>query len=95
MLGVLVWVVWFVLGAYVFWFFFHAKTLQPLVFDELVILWKLHKQQTRCNVPISKVEPLLHEKEFVGFRCGCGYEYLSKRLVTQEARVDVSMHAKQ
>jgi len=88
----LVWVVWFALGAYIFWFAFYAKTLQPLTY-ELVILWKLHKQQTRCNVPISKVQPLLHEKEFVVFRCGCGYKYSSNRLVTQKPRVDVSMHA--
>lgn len=87
-MDLLVWSAWLILGTYIFWFLFKAETLQPLTLDELVMLWKLHRQRSGCNAPISKVEPIIrsshHENEFVGFRCKCGYEYLSKRLVTQK-----------
>ena len=90
MLDLLVWSLWFIFGAYSFWFLFQAKTLEPLTLDELVILWKLHKQQAGCDAPISKLEPIIrtssHENEFVGFRCTCGYQYLSKRPITQKVR---------
>jgi len=59
MLELLLLVPWFIFGAYSFWFFFQAKTLQPLTLNELIILCKLQKQQTGCDAPISKVEPII------------------------------------
>jgi len=85
MLDLVLWVVWFIFGAYCSWFFTRAKKLQPITLDELVILWKLHRLHGKCDVPISRVEAIIdpHSDEFVGFRCKCGYQYLSKRLITQ------------
>jgi hypothetical protein len=80
MLDVLMAAFWFTLGLYSFWFVTRAKRSQPLTLDELVILWKIHKQQARCNAPLSRVKPVLdsHSNEFSGFRCECGYQYLSR-----------------
>ena len=85
MLGLLLMVFWLLFGGYSVWFFTKAKMLQPLTLDELVILWKLHRQQTGCHASLSKLEPVIvpHSREFVGFKCDCGYQYLSKRLITQ------------
>jgi len=81
------------LGAYSFWSFTQAKKFQPLTLDELVILCKLHKQQTECDASISKVEPIINTQlnEFMGFKCECGYQYLSKRLITQRDARKLSM----
>jgi len=95
MLDVLMWIFWFVFGAYSFWFLTHAKRSQPLTLDELVILWKIHKQQARCNTPLSRVKPIIDSRsnEFSGFRCECGYEYQSKRLILQRHALDNNMFA--
>jgi hypothetical protein len=56
-----------------------------MTLDELVVLWKIHKQRAGCRTPISKVKPVTstHSDDFLGFRCECGYEYLSKRPIIQ------------
>ncbi|MFQ5758904.1 MAG: hypothetical protein ACE5IF_04435, partial [Candidatus Bathyarchaeia archaeon] len=60
-----------------------AKTFQPLTLDNLALTWKLHKQQTGCKA--SRIDSLLiKNNEVVGFKCGCGYEFLQKRLITQK-----------
>lgn len=93
MLGLLTWAFWFAFGGYSIWFFTKAKMLHPLTLDELVILWKLHKQQTGCQASLAKVDPVTvpHSDEFVGFKCDCGYQYLSKRLITQRKARSVNM----
>lgn len=93
MLDVLMWVLWFLLGAYSFWFVTRAKISQPLTLDELVTLWKIHRQQVRCNTPLSRVKPIIESRsnEFSGFRCECGYEYESKRLIVQRHAFDRNM----
>jgi hypothetical protein len=93
MLDVLMWIFWFVFGGYSFWFMTRAKRSQPLTLDELVILWKIHKQQARCSVPLSRVEPILDSRsnEFSGFKCECGYQYSSKRLILQRHALDRNM----
>jgi hypothetical protein len=94
MLDVLVvWIFWFVFGAYSFWFVTRAKKPQPLTLDELVILWKVHKQQARCSAPLSRLKPIIDSRsnEFSGFRCECGYQYLSKRLILQRHALDSNM----
>lgn len=83
MLDLLLWGSWFILGAYSFWFFFKAKTFQSLTLEDLALTWKLHKQQTGCKS--SRIHSLLIKNdEVVGFKCGCGYEFLQKRLITQK-----------
>ena len=93
MLDVLMWVFWFLFGGYSFWFVTRAKKSQPLTLDELVTLWKIHKQHARCNTPLSRVKPIIDSSsnEFSGFRCECGYQYMSKRLIVQRHALDHSM----
>lgn len=83
---------WIALVAYVLWFFFKAKTVQPLTLDDLALTWRVHKQQRGCNA--SRIHSLIKEDdEVVGFRCECGYEFIQKRLITQnpqERQVSVS-----
>ena len=95
MLDVLMWIFWFVFGAYSFWFVTRAKKRQPLTLDDLVILWKIHKQQARCSAPLSKVKPIIDPRsnEFSGFKCECGYRYLSERLIIQRHPLDRNMFA--
>lgn len=76
---------WIALLAYFMWFFFKAKTSQPLELDDLALTWKLHKQQKGCKA--SRIHSLMTEDdEVVGFRCECGYEFIQKRLITQKSR---------
>jgi len=75
---------WFALLAYVLWFLFKAKTVQPLTLDDLALTWKVHKQQKGCNA--SRIHSLIKENdEIVGFRCECGYEFIQKRLISQRS----------
>lgn len=83
MLDLLMWGSWLILGAYCLWFFFKAKTFQPLTLDDLALTWRLHKQRAQC--PASRIHSLLIKNdEVVGFQCECGYEFLQKRLITQK-----------
>ena len=82
LLGLLLGGFWLALAVYCFWYFFLAKTLQPLTLDDLALMWQLHKQQTGCKA--ARIHSLLERnKEVVGFRCECGYEFQQKRLITQ------------
>jgi len=89
----LMWALWFVFGAYSVWFVTKAKRPQALTLDELVLLWKIHKQQSGCDTPLSKMDPITnsHTNEFSGFRCRCGYKYQSQRLIVQRHALDKSM----
>lgn len=81
-LYVLLFSFWSVLIVYVLWFFFKAKTVQPLTLDDLALTWKVHKQQTGCTS--SRIHGLIKEnEEVIGFTCDCGYEFIQKRLITQ------------
>ena len=88
---------WFALLAYALWFFFRAKTVQPLTLDDLALTWKVHKQQKGCTA--SCIHSLIKENdEVVGFRCECGYEFIQKRLISQkshEQKVSTSAIQKQ
>ena len=83
LLGFLLLGFWIALAVYCFWYFFLAKTVQPLTLDDLALIWRLHKQQTGCKA--SRIHSLLERNnEVVGFRCECGYEFQQKRLITQK-----------
>jgi len=81
-LGELALAAWLFLVAYIIWFFALAKDYVPLTSIETTILCKLHKRQTHCFS--TNFEKVRRKKKVVGFRCACGYEYLSKRSVTDE-----------
>ena len=75
---------WLALAVYCFWYFFLAKTFQPLTLDDLALIWRLHKLQTGCKS--LRIHSLLESKnEIIGFKCDCGYEFKQKRLITQRA----------
>jgi hypothetical protein len=86
-----IWIVvtlWIALGAYMLWYFFGAKTIQPLSLDALAITWKVHKKQTGCSA--SHVNTILVKKNtVVGFKCECGYKYMQKRLIAQKMSPEV------
>ena len=86
-----IWIVlglWIALGAYTLWYFFGAKTIQPLSLDALAITWKLHKKQTGCTAPQLNTI-LVNKNKVVGFKCDCGYNYMQKRLIAQKASSDM------
>ena len=76
---------WLAFGAYLVWFFFRAKTVQPLTLDDLALTWRVHKRQCGCNA--SRINGLIKgNNEIIGFKCECGYEFIQKRLITQKPR---------
>ena len=84
LLGFLLLGFWLALPVYCFWYFFLAKTVQPLTLDDLALIWKLHKLHTGCKS--RRIHSLLESKnEVIGFKCDCGYEFKQKRLITQRA----------
>ncbi|HEY4674947.1 MAG TPA: hypothetical protein VIH48_02705 [Candidatus Bathyarchaeia archaeon] len=93
MIELLMFAFWSLFVAYSLWLFTRAKKPQPLTLDELVILWKLHKRQALCGTPISRVKPILKKNsdELLGFKCQCGYQYLSKRPIAQRAAGEFNM----
>lgn len=88
MLDLIAWGFWFALGAYSFWFFTKAKTLQPLTLDDLALTWRVHKQQIGCNA--SRIHSLIvKDDHIVGFKCACGHEFLQKRLITKKVPINI------
>jgi len=93
MIDLIMWALWFMLGGYCAWFLTRAKKSEPLTLDDLVILWKIHRRQSGCNAPLSKVEPIVNPRsnEFSGFKCKCGHQYQSQRLIIQRHALERSM----
>lgn len=93
MIDLIMWVLWFMFGGYCVWFLIRARKSEPLTLDDLVVLWKIHRQQSGCNAPLSKVEPIVNPRsnEFSGFKCKCGYQYQSQRLIIQRHALERSM----
>ena len=81
MIGELALAIWLCLVAYIIWFSTLAREYIPLTGRETTLLWTLHKRRTNCFS--TKFETIRHKNKLVGFRCGCGYKYLSRRLLTQ------------
>jgi hypothetical protein len=82
LLGLLLGGFWAALAVYCVWYFFLAKTLQPLTLDDLALMWRLHKQQAGCKA--LRIHSLLEKNnEVVGFKCECGFEFQQRRLITQ------------
>ena len=74
---------WLTFAVYGFWYFFVAKTFQPLTLDDLALTWRLRKQQAGCTA--SRLHSLLtRNDDVVGFKCECGYEFQQERLITQK-----------
>jgi hypothetical protein len=82
MLGLLSVCTWFALASYATWFFFIAKTEQPLTINELALKYKTHKQQTMCNTPQIQTI-IVKNNNIIGFECKCGFRFVQERLLTQ------------
>lgn len=81
MIGELTLAVWILLVVYIIWFLVLAREYVPLTGRETTLLWMLHKRQNNCFS--TKFETVRRRNKLVGFRCGCGYKYLSRRLISQ------------
>jgi len=74
---------WVCFTAYALWYFTSAKHYAPLTPNEARLLWRIHKQTTKCN---SKKWREIHRgRKIVGFACGCGYKYMQKRPIVAGA----------
>jgi len=74
---------WVCFTAYALWYFTLAKHYAPLTPNEARLLWRIHKQTTKCN---SKEWREIHRgRKIVGFACGCGYKYMQKRPIVASA----------
>lgn len=76
---------WVTLCMYLFWYIVKASTYESISLDDLAILWRFHKQEAGCKSSFIQ-DLLVKNDEVVGFRCGCGYEYLQKRLIMQKTK---------
>ena len=68
---------WLCFLAYALWYYESAKDYAPLTAKEAEILWKIHKQHTKCNG--GKWLGIRREDKIVGFECACGYRHIQKR----------------
>jgi hypothetical protein len=88
MLEILMFTVWGCLTTYAIWYFTLAKHYAPITFNEAKILWKIHKQNIRCNA--RKWRGIKRQGKIIGFECGCGYKHIQKRpLVANSPTPDV------
>lgn len=71
---------WLSLALYSTWFFTQVKQYAALSPREVYLLWSIHKSETGCNA-LSYLYKIQKKKGFVGFKCLCGYEYVSKRSI--------------
>lgn len=74
---------WGILAVYTTWLYTSAKDYAPLKPQDFAILWKLHKQNSsHCQHENPTV--IQHKGNIIGFKCKCGYKYLSKRPILQK-----------
>jgi len=74
---ILVPVAWLALLVYAVWYFVSAKDYAPLNSKEVLLLWKIHKQQAGCKA--KGWREIRRRKKLIGFKCECGYKHLQKR----------------
>jgi hypothetical protein len=86
MLAELMLALWITLAVYLFWYIVKATTYQSLSLNDLALLWRVHKLEAGCKSAYIQ-DLLVKGDEVVGFRCGCGHEYLQKRLISQKPKV--------
>ncbi|MEM3536550.1 MAG: hypothetical protein QXF44_02110 [Candidatus Bathyarchaeia archaeon] len=77
MLEIYMFTLWGCLALYTTWYFTSAKHYAPLTPTEAKILWKIHKQNLRCNG--RKWHQIKRGGKIVGFACECGYKHIQKR----------------
>ena len=61
--------------------FSHSKDLSDFSLGDLVMKGKIHKANSGCGY--SGIQALIKKKFGYLVRCGCGFEFRQKRLVSQ------------
>ncbi|MEM3704195.1 MAG: hypothetical protein QXX79_07260 [Candidatus Bathyarchaeia archaeon] len=74
MIEILAITLWACFTAYTVWYFTSAKHYAPLTQNEARLLWKIHKQTTKCDSRAYR--EIHHGRKIVGFTCECGYKYM-------------------
>jgi hypothetical protein len=69
--------VWVSFGCLASWFMLSAKKHQAISAEEIDVLWKSHKQFSKCNS--KKFEKIMKGEKIIGYKCECGYEHQQKR----------------
>ena len=69
--------VWVSFGCVAAWFVLSAKKHQPISTTEVEMLWKSHKQFSKCKA--KKFAKISKGKKIIGYKCQCGYEHKQKR----------------
>lgn len=81
MIGTLTVVAWACFTAYSLWYFTMAKHYAPLNPEEAKMLWKIHRQNAKCQS--TKWREIKKGGKIVGFECECGYRHIQKRPITK------------
>ena len=68
---------WVALGCTIAWYLLSAKRWHAISRTELQMLWKTHKQFTRCTS--EGFEPIRKGKKIVGYKCQCGHEHIQEK----------------
>lgn len=71
---------WACFAVYAAWYLTSAKHYAPLTLTEAKLLWKIHKQITRCNA--RDWHEIRRGDKIIGFECGCGFKHIQKRPIT-------------
>jgi hypothetical protein len=78
-LEILLLALWVSITGYASWYFISAKHHVPLTHEEVRLLWKIHKNRTRCDS--KKWYEIRGKDKIVGFKCECGYKHVQKRRI--------------
>ena len=66
-----------IFGLYVAWILLSAKRNVALSPEEIGMLWKCHKQKTKCKA--KSVHEIVSKKKIIGFECECGYKHFQNK----------------
>lgn len=84
MLDILFLAFWVILLCFIAGYLFFAKTYQSVSKDDIALRSTIHKNNSKCNS--KKIEYLQQKNDCIyGFKCGCGFEFKQKRLITQKS----------
>ena len=75
--GVLIPAIWLSLGFATAWFLLSAKRTVPLTRKEAETLWKIHKQNMKCNA--KGWQEINRGNNIIGFECNCGHKHFQKK----------------
>lgn len=74
---------WAAFLGYAVWYFTMAKHYAPLTLEEARVLWKIHKQNARCQS--TRWRKIQKSGKIVGFECECGYRHIQKRPIAKSS----------